>query len=395
MKISDFKTDTKDNLTRVSATLIWEDRHRTSEEIYVATTPEFAKDLSCNPNTFLLAATIVAFYYGEKRVLIDAEICPELRDGLITSMHWMRSWYKMERDIIQIEAKTNFKPSNTGKADRAGMLFSGGIDSFATLRKNHLNFGEEHPGYIKDGLIVYGISDTKLEEFEQAVTSLTPIAEEAGINLIPVYTNMYRHIRDLEDDNYTFWRYYFGGAALAAIAHAFVNRLNLLYIASTSEIEHIEPWGSHPLTDPNYSSNDLRIKYDSVYLSRLDKTKLVADWDFAIQNLRVCDNPILPTGYLNCGYCAKCSVTIATLIALNALDKTNVFPVKELTKEKLIKSVYPTTRLEKGKYQSLIPLFASVGRHDLVEGTKYILARSIWRSRIKKLLKPLLSKKNS
>lgn len=274
------------------------------------------------------------------------------------------------------------------------MFFSGGIDSFATLRHNRLNFGEEHPGSIKDGLIVYGISDTKLDEFEQAVISLTPVAKEAGINLIPIYTNIYRHIRDLEDDNYTFWRYYFGGAALAAIAHAFTPRLNLVYIASTSEIEHIEPWGSHPLTDPNYSSYDLQIKYDSVYFSRLDKTKLVADWDFAIQNLRVCDNPILPTGYLNCGYCAKCNVTIATLIALNALDKTNVFPVKELTKEKLIKLVYPTTRLEKGKYQSLIPLFASVGRHDLVEGTKYILARSIWRSRIKKLLKPLLSKKN-
>jgi hypothetical protein len=124
MKIINLKTDTKDNLARVSATLIWEDRDRPSEEIYVATTPEFAQDLSCNPNTFLLAATIIAFYYGEKRIFIDAEICPELRDGLITSMHWMRSWYKMERDIISIEAKTNLQPTNRGKVNRAGMFFS-------------------------------------------------------------------------------------------------------------------------------------------------------------------------------------------------------------------------------------------------------------------------------
>ncbi len=401
MKISNFVSNTKDNLARVSATLVWEDRDRPSEEIYVATTPEFAKDLSCNPNTFLLAATMVAFRYGEKRVLIDAEICPELRDGLITSMHWMRSWYKLERDIIQIEAKTNLKASNIGKADRAGMFFSGGIDSFATLRKNHLSFGEEHPGYIKDCLIVYGISDTQLDEFEQAFISLTPVAKTAGVTLIPVYTNIYRHIRDLEDKNFTFWRYYFVGAALAAIAHAFVtrlnlvyiasSRLNLVYIASSCEIEHIEPLGSHPLTDPNYSSYDLRIKYDGVYLSRLDKTKLVADWDVAIQNLRVCDNPILPTGYLNCGQCGKCIITMATLAALDALHKTDVFPTKEFSKKLLLKAD-PQTVLEKGKYQSLIPLFASIGRYDLVQGTQFLLARSRLKSQIKKLYRPLLSK---
>jgi hypothetical protein len=387
MKIINLKTDTKDNLARVSATLIWEDRDRPSEEIYVATTPEFAQDLSCNPNTFLLAATIIAFYYGEKRIFIDAEICPELRDGLITSMHWMRSWYKMERDIISIEAKTNLQPTNRGKVNRAGMFFSGGIDSFSTLRKNRLNYGEDHPGSIKDGLIVYGISDTTLEEFEKAVISLTPVAKDAGINLIPVYTNIYRHIKDLEYKNFKFWKFYFGGSALAAIAHAFIPRLDLVYIASTSEIENIEPWGSHPLTDPNYSSYDLQIKYDSVHLSRLEKTKLVVDWDVAFQNLRVCDNPILPPGYLNCGQCSKCIITMAILAGLEALHKTDVFPVKELSKELLLKAD-PQTVLEKGKYQSLIPLFTSIGRHDLAQATQFVLARSAFKSQIKKLYRP-------
>lgn len=390
MKISNFKTDTKDNLTRVVATITWEDRDRPSEEIYVATTQEFAKDLSCNPNTFLLASAIVAFHYGEKRVFIDAEdaeICPELLDGLITSMHWLRSWYNIERDIVKIEAKTNLKVANSPKHERAGMFFSGGIDTFSTLRNNRLKFGLEHPASIKDGLIVHGISDTTLDEFENAVISLTPVAKEAGINLIPVYTNIYRHIKDLEYKDFKFWKFYFGGSALSAIAHAFTPRLNLVYIASTSEIENIEPWGSHPLTDPNYSSYDLRIKYDSVYLSRLEKTKLVVDWDVAFKNLRVCDMLVLPPGYLNCGKCGKCIITMATLTALDALHKTDVFPVKEFSKELLLKAD-PQTVLEKGKYLSLIPLFASIGRQDLVQGTKYILARSRVKSALKKLAKP-------
>ncbi|WP_341531516.1 hypothetical protein WKK05_36110 (plasmid) [Nostoc sp. UHCC 0302] len=389
MKISNFKTYTKDNFARVAATITWEDRNRPSEEIYVATTQEFAKDLSCNPNTFLLACTIVAFHYGEKRIFIDAEdaeICPELRDGLITSMHWMRSWYKIKRNIVQIEAKTNLKVSNTAKPERAGMFFSGGIDTFSTLRNNRLKFSLEHPASIKDGLIVHGISDTNLEEFENAVISLTPVAKDAGINLIPVYTNMYKHIKDLEYKNFEFWRFYFGGSALSAIAHAFTPRLNLVYIASSSEIENIEPWGSHPLTDPNYSSYDLQIKYDSVYLSRLEKTKLVVDWDIAFKKLRVCDILVLPPGYLNCGKCGKCIITMATLTALDTLHKTDVFPIKEFSKDLLLKANLQTV-LEKAKYRSLIPLFASIGRQDLVFWTKYILARSRVKSVLKKLAK--------
>lgn len=396
MKISNFTQYEEENLIRVAATVVWEDRDRPSQEIYVATTKEYANDLSCNPNTFLIACTMLAFHYGETRIFIDteeAEICPELRDGLITSMHWMRSWYKLDRDIVQIEAKTNFKASNTVRPQRAGMFFSGGVDTFATLRNNRLNFGQDHPASIKDGFIVYGIANTTLEAFEKAFISLLPVAKDAGINLIPVYTNIYRHVKDLEDSNYNFWKYYFGGAALSAIAHAFVNRLNLVYVASTSEIKHLEPWGSHPLTDPNYSSYDLRVKYDSVHLSRLDKTKLVVGWDVAFQNLRVCDELVLPTGYLNCGICHKCTITMAHLAALDVLDKTNIFPVKELTKERLIKFAHPKTMLEKGKYQSLIPLFASIGRDDLVQATKYIIARANLKSNLQKVSKPFLIKK--
>ncbi len=233
MKISNFKTETKENLARVAATVVWEDRDRPPQEIYFATTREFAKDLTCNPNAFLLACIMIAFHYGEKRIFIDAEICPELREGLINSMHWMSAWYELDREKLKIEAKTILQVSNRNKPNRAGMLFSGGIDTLATLRRNRLNVGLDHPASIKDGLIVHGIADTTLEAFEQALTSLTPVAQDAGINLIPVYTNIYTHVHDLEYKSFKFWKKYFGGAALAAIAHAFSSRLNLVYIAAS------------------------------------------------------------------------------------------------------------------------------------------------------------------
>lgn len=394
MKISNFKTETKDNLARVAATVVWEDRERPPQEIYFATTLEYANDLTCNPNAFLLAGALVAFHYGEQRIFIDAEICPELRDGLITSMHWMKAWYELDREILQIEAKTISKVSNTNKPDRAGMLFSGGIDALSTLRKNRLDFGLDHPAAIKDGLMVHGIADTTIEAFEQAMISLTPVAQEAGINLIPVYTNIYTHVQDLEYKDYKFWRMYFGGAALAAIAHAFASRLNLVYIAASIELRSVtEPWGTHPLIDPNYSSNDLRIKHDGVHLTRLDKTKLVAEWDTGLKNLRVCDDLNLPSGYLNCGRCSKCTLTMTTLAALNALHKTNVFPVQDISKEMLIKQAHPHNVVYEARYLGMIPFFASLERYDLIQGIQFISTRFRVKSNIKKIVKPFFPRR--
>ncbi len=194
----------------------------------------------------------------------------------------------------------------------------------------------------------------------------------------------------------------------------FSSRLNLVYIAASIEAQAVtEPWGTHPLIDPNYSSNDLHIKHDSVHLTRLEKTKLVADWDTALQNLRVCDELILPTGYLNCGRCAKrvcdelilptgylncgrcakCTITMTTLVALNALNKANIFPVQDISKEKLIKQVHLQQAGEVPRYLRLIPLLASLERYDLIEGIQYIITRFRWKDKIKKIAKPLLMEK--
>ncbi|WP_341531525.1 hypothetical protein WKK05_36175 (plasmid) [Nostoc sp. UHCC 0302] len=390
MKIEQLKLVNNRDFTRVSANVVWEDIDRPVAEIYIETTAEFAQDLSCNPNSFLLACIMVAFYYGEKRVFIDAEICPELHDGLVTAMSWMLSWYGLERQLVQIEAKTKLDVPTIPKVNRAGMFFSGGIDALATLRTNRLKFGLEHPASIKDGLIIYGIANTTLDSFEKAIISLSPIAKDAGINLIPVYTNIYAHVKDLESSNFKFWKYYFSAAALAAVAHAFNKRLGLVYVASSFAINYVSPWGTHPLLDPNYSSYNLQIKHDNIALSRLDKTKLLADWDVGLQNLRVCDQLTLPHGYLNCGQCGKCSVTVAALAALGALKKTNVFPLHYISEELLLKQAHPQDLDDEANYLSLIPLFESQNRNDLVRGIKRVSTRFRWKTRLKQLKKIFL-----
>lgn len=387
MKIENLRSERKGNRARVAARVGWEDCDRPTQEVYFETEEEFAHGLSCNPNAFLSGCMVPALHHGEERISIDAEICPELRDGLITAMNWIRLWYYgAERRLVRIEAKTQSSLPTSRTPERAGFFFSGGIDSLATLRANRLNFPLGHPGSFKDALIIYGQnieSDNRPETFEQAVTALSDVAKDAGITLIPVYTN----IRYLDEDRAFFSRFH--GSILASAAHAFARRLTVVSISASDHIsallllnrQHIKPHGSHPLLDPNYSSSDLRIRHDGITLSRLDKTKLVADWDVALQNIKVCQ-PNWPGK--NCGRCEKCVRTMLALLAVGALDKTNAFTLDDISEDQVskIRTKKPTTRNDytvEDDYLELIAPLAERGRHDLVRAIEHLIARSRYR----------------
>jgi hypothetical protein len=375
MKIKDLQTETQTTSPQISATLMWEDRDRPEQKIYIGTTSEFAQDLSCNPHSFLLASSMIAFHLGEKRLAIDSEICPELLEGLKLAMDWMKQWYHETRAPLQIESKIS--PSIFPRPrDRSAIFFSGGVDATASLRLNHLKFPSDHPRYIKDALIVHGISNTTRENFEKAVKSLSVVANEANINLIPIYTNIYSHIQDLEYDDYRFWRYYFCGSALAAIAHAFHGRINTISLSSSFDIRYLEPWGSHPLLDSNYSSYDLKIRHEDINYSRLDKIRIISDWEIGLTNLRVCDQLILPDGYLNCGRCHKCLPTMTALLALGILDKSKVFPPHMLSPKVIRKNAYPNGEDEEAYYLDLLPLLQEISRSDIIDSINRISKRS-------------------
>jgi hypothetical protein len=211
---------------------------------------------------------------------------------------------------------------------------------------------------LRDGFILGGLQPEVDAVFEDVVRSLSVIADAAHFTLIPVFTN----VRDLVDD-WSFWAYYFEGACFAAVAHAFAPRITALTIASSCDLPNLQPFGSHPLIDPNYSSSDLRIRHDDITLSRFDKTKLLAEWDVALQRLRVCNSP-QPGSLLNCGQCEKCVRTMLALVALGKLADTPAFHLDDLT----VGQVESAVRLGRSNltlYPELIPPLLAIGRHDL------------------------------
>jgi hypothetical protein len=369
MRIENLTQTQSATTARVEATIIWEDSQRPTRTVFFETTAAYADALTCDPHAFLTAAVIPAMQHGEKRVKIDAAVCPDLLHGLLTNMSWLRAWYPTDLKRVSLETGPAPWQARSGGQSRSASFLSGGIDSLATLRTNRLAYSSDHPGAIKDCLIVHGFDIGGLEmqgeeeeSFQRAIASLQPIASDGQVELIPIQTN----IRHLDDDVY-FWMYKLHGAALAAVAHAFSRRLGRVYIGSTVNIPYIDPWGSHPLLDPNYSSSNLQTRHDSIRLSRLDKVRVIADWEVALCNLRVCT--MNPPDQLNCGKCEKCIRTMTELLALGKLAQAASFPVHDVSPE-LLNTIEITTDHQEAWYLEMIEPLAARGRPDLVEAIK-------------------------
>ncbi len=377
MKIENFIKRTTAGKTRVSATVIWENCNRPNEEVFFETTAEFGE--ICNQSQCLAAGLYSPCNaLRRRRIAIDAPISPEIKDGLINSMKCLIDWHGGERKVIPIEAPIEKEVLFLDQPERAAALFSGGIDALAMVRDNHLNFASDHPRHIKDGILVYGVLEGENEydsSFQNVVNAVETMAEDAGIKLIQVYTNAYAHFRDLDSD-FSFWRFEYHGSFLAAIAHAFAPRFSYASIASTYDFANLEPWGSHPLLDPLYSTTNLSIRHENAALSRLEKTQLVGEWDVALKHLRVCnEKESYKEGNYNCGKCEKCVRTMTAFLSLGLLDQISTFKEKDVDKAQLVNTCYLSDSYEENCYRELIEPLTKLGRHDLVEGIAQIIRR--------------------
>ncbi|HUG36072.1 MAG TPA: hypothetical protein VML54_03925, partial [Candidatus Limnocylindrales bacterium] len=235
----------------------------------------------------------------------------------------------------------------------------------AALCRNRQSFPRDHPSAVRDCLFAYGFdigtpaAGDQTEFFESAVGALRAVTDEAGASLIPVWTNL-RHL----DPDGRAWPTEWYGLAAASIAHALAPRLSRVLLAGGLDVGRLMPAGGHPMLDPYFGSAGLQVVHDGAHLSRVEKMRLVADWDVAIQNVRVCWAGIQTGGPFNCGRCHKCLLTMMGLVALSRLDRALSFPVREVTPAMLgdlrLDNPYLPTF-----YRELIAPLEAVGRRDL------------------------------
>ncbi len=375
MKILDFNLTQDSEFVTAAARVIFEDCNRPEQTVYIKTPIPFAAGFGANPDAFLVGCLLPALHLGEKRIFLDQDICPFLKEGIGVAMnilsHWTKGSSNRRYSPIKIEAKPRENMSILSPS-RTGMVISGGMDSLAALRLNRLHYPKTHPGYVRDSFFLHGFDiggvverGSKYHVFDRAMDAISKITRDADTQLIPVYTNI-RHLCDERE----LWLDSFFGAVLAAMAHTFSNRINLMFIGSSYDIPNLHPCGSHPLLDPEYSSFGVRLRHRDYEMSRLAKIRIVSDWDVAFQNFRVCLANV--PDRLNCGKCEKCVRTMTELTALGVLHKTRAFVEDEVT-PKDIEQYDITIRVRPPFYRPMIPLLRQQGRDDLADTIERLL----------------------
>jgi hypothetical protein len=323
MRVAEVRKELSETVARIVASIEYEDCDRPPLDVFYEAPRAFADWLHPNPDAFLVGAVLTAARNGERRLSITGEVCPRLREGIVTVLHWMGHWYGSKWQQLRIETRPRGSPLNSSPDRSTALFLSGGVDSLASLHVNRVHVPREHPASIKEGILIRGFNVSDHENFEPGLASAHAVASDVGITLVPITTNV-----RLLDRNSEFWVAQLHGAALTSVAHTLIPRIQVVHLASSYDIPHLVPWGSHPALDGNYGSYEVAIRHDGVHMSRLAKTALLAAWPLGLAHLRVCTGtPAI--GQANCGVCEKCVRTRIALLALG-LDGSGAFPPGEL-----------------------------------------------------------------
>jgi len=375
MRVTNINLKKVDGFIRASADIIWEQAKKEPLDFFVEAPEEYESALWADPNAFILAVYLAAWHAGEERIQIDEPICPVLFQNLKVIVPVLKSWYNdIPYPAPVIEPLAGFKVYDFNAKESVGLL-SCGIDSLGTLRWNKLNIPDHHPLSISAGMTIgyHNHTETGRDRAERIINgrllTAKTVANDAGIELIPVLTN----IKFLDKDGW-FYTYKSLGSLRSAVACFFSKRFHSTYIATNHTPVSIYPWGSHPLLDQYYSTVYFRVLHHGVDLTRLEKVSLVGDWKTALDNIRVCQND--DEGAYNCCTCEKCILTMCELEALDKLKDSAAFAVKEITTELLetiqtYDMIYNDFQVD--FYEEIMPALENKGRKDLVDVLKTVL----------------------
>lgn len=231
--------------------------------------------------------------------------------GLIAQAHelmgiWCAWWPGLEPVALHVPAA-----DEAAAARPEAAFFSGGVDSF---------FSALESADRTDTLIsVWGFDIPIADEaaFASLRIALEKAAASLGMGWCWVGTNL-RRTRFRRCD----WTVLGHGPALAAVAHALTPRFGTVRIASSNGYANLEPHGSHPMTDPLFSTRELTLEHHGAPIRRATKLERIAEHPLVLSTLRPCWSSWNET---NCSRCPKCFCTMLHLDVLDVLHRCTTF----------------------------------------------------------------------
>jgi len=299
------------------------------EPLWIDVAPADAPGLRVSGDPFLAWLAPLAATRGEAlrlEVPVDAQLLVQLREVLRVWHAWYPHLPVVEMTAPSVDRAESAAASElpARPARRTASMFTGGVDSFFTVLRHNAGEGTPATIPIDDLLYVHGF-DVPLANHAAArriQSSLQQAADALGKRFVFVATN-------LRDSRFgaTDWPRLSHGAALAGVAHALSGQYHTVLLGSSAGYGDLRHWGSHPLTDPMFSSSRLTFLHDGAAFMRVQKTEYVVRSPIAMQHLRVCWQSAAGD---NCGICNNCIRTLLTLEALGALHNSRTFRREQL-----------------------------------------------------------------
>ena len=299
---------------RYAATIEYDTNASPPEILWFDVQTSAALELRPSGNPWLCALLTVAMMRGETLHIADG-VDAQLLEGAHTIQHIWTGWDPTMK-AIAIECPI-IHDASPKQEPHVGSFFSGGIDSFHTVL-----YHDAHAGLLPrvDELItVWGFDIGVGNETEISIArkNIDSAAKALDRPRIEIWTN----IRETRVEDYNWGRYTHGGA-LTAVAHMLAPRFTRVLIPGSYSTRNMYPWGSHAVTDPLWSSQNLHFTYDGVGFSRTQKIRFVKDYPVALNHVRTCwENRSAE----NCSACGKCVRVMTILASMGALDRCQAF----------------------------------------------------------------------
>jgi len=320
-----------------------------------------------NGNAWLALTLPLAAALGED-LRIDLPVDAWLKLNAENLLAVWRHWYPGLVKAIQIHAGT--LPPGLPKPEVVSS-FTAGIDSFFTVLR---------PPECKHYIHVLGL-DMPIWKRE-AHARLTDRLERAAAQMGARFYRLATNLRETRWGKLP-WETFAAGAALAG-SHLQMESLAGAGLIPSSELAPEIPWGSHPLTDPLFSTSSMRILHDGFSHNRLEKTEYVVQFPIVLENLHVCFIGEDTHGQddRNCSRCGKCVRNMVALDAIGKLRECKTFDLS-LYRVELAAQLEATSKKGRVILERLRELAERHNRADIVR----CLDESLRKSRIMKALK--------
>ncbi|HET6999509.1 MAG TPA: glycosyltransferase family A protein [Solirubrobacterales bacterium] len=318
-----------------------------------------------NPEAALAACLMPAMREGGSLEIADA-LSPRVlrgqREFQAVQAAWSLDWTFGEEPLREVDVRApTAEPQPSAGTGRVAALFSGGVDSWATVLGNP---------EVTDLIFVRGFDLVPGASHQERLgdeveARLREAAAALGLPLHVVDTNL----RKLSDA-FLAWECYFGCAAVA-VTHFLAPLFDRVLIAGDSDYQVQEKFGASHLVEQLWSSEQLEIVEDGGRFSRIERLRRIADHPIVQQTLRVCwENP---DGAYNCGRCNKCLLTMTGLEVLGKRQAVATFPpqldLEAMAAVELGQPVHITL------WQDVLDAARAAARSDLEHALEPVLAR--------------------